>query len=263
MLAVLMLVVFLASAVAGAVPAPLMERPQVGPAIAFGSGDIVLAQVAPAKKVEAPSNAEKPTPPPKVEVVNDAKAKALAGKVQAFYENTRDFTADFQQKYRYRASARTQDSSGTVQVKKPGMMRWDYAKPYPKQFVLDGKALYMFDPEDNAVMVNREFSSDGLSAAVTFLWGRGSLTDEFNVAVVEKKSYGETVLALDPKTPQPGFTRLYFAIDAATGAVLTSVVIDSQGNENRITFRNVKTNQDLAAKRFEFKIPKGAQVQEF
>lgn len=191
-----------------------------------------------------------------------ADAAALATKVQRFYESTADFAADFDQSYRYRAMRRTQQSSGTVQVKKPGLMRWDYAKPYPKQFVMDGKALYVFDPEDNAVTVNREFTSDGLSAAVTFLWGRGSLSDEFDISIANRADYGATVLELVPKKPQSGFTRLFFSVDPSSGAVLTSVVIDSQGNENRITFKNVKTNSGIAADRFRFEIPKGAVVQE-
>lgn len=192
----------------------------------------------------------------------DQKAAELAAKVQKFYESTLDFSADFEQNYRYKAMRRTQKSSGVVLVKKPGLMRWDYKLPYPKHFVLDGKALYVFDPEDNAVLVSREFSSDGLSAAVTFLWGRGSLSEEFEISLVEQKSYGDTVLELVPRTPQPGFSRLFFAINPKSGAVLTSVVIDSQGNENRITFKEVKTNTGLNPKHFSFEIPEGATVQE-
>lgn len=189
-------------------------------------------------------------------------AAALADKVQTFYEHTRDFSASFTQQYKYKAMARTQKSAGTVQVKKPGLMRWDYTAPYEKLFLLDGKALWVWDPEDNAVMVNRSFSSDQLSAAVTFLWGKGKLSDEFDIQQVDKPSYGETVLELVPKKPQSGFTRLYFAIDANTGAVVTSVVIDSQGNENRITFTDVKTNAGVPSDRFMFQVPKGATVQE-
>lgn len=189
-------------------------------------------------------------------------AAQLADKVQAFYEDTADFSATFTQQYKYKAMARTQKSQGTVQVKKPGLMRWDYVKPHEKLFLLDGKALWIWDPSDKAVMVNRAFSSDQLSAAVTFLWGRGKLSDEFDIQRVEKPAYGQTVLELVPKTPQGGFTRLYFAVDPKTGAVVTSVVIDSQGNENRIEFSDVKTNTGLADSRFRFSVPKGATVQE-
>lgn len=189
-------------------------------------------------------------------------AAELADKVQAFYEHTTDFSATFTQSYQYKAMARTQKSEGTVQVKKPGLMRWDYVKPHEKLFLLDGKALWIWDPSDKAVMVNREFSSDQLSAAVTFLWGQGKLSDEFEIQRVDKPAYGATVLELVPRKPQGGFTRLFFSVDPATGAVVTSVVIDSQGNENRIEFSDVKTNTGLATSRFQFTVPKGASVQE-
>lgn len=191
-----------------------------------------------------------------------AETKALVDKVQHFYENTRDFTADFDQVYRYAAMARTQRSSGTVQVKKPGFMRWDYVKPYAKLFLLDGKSLYAYDPDDNSVLVNRKFSSDSLSGAVTFLWGKGKLSEEFKITKVDKPEYGPTVLQLVPKQREPGFTKLFFVVDPATGTVQTSVIFDSAGNENRISFSNVKSNQNLPDNRFTFQIPKGAQVKE-
>jgi len=49
--------------------------------------------------------------------------------VHAYYAKTRDFSAGFRQHYTYVAIGRTEDSEGTVQVKKPGRVRWDYAKP--------------------------------------------------------------------------------------------------------------------------------------
>src|SRR6478735_7886841 len=45
--------------------------------------------------------------------------KALVDRMQAFYERTGDFTANFQQAYAYKASKRTVKSSGTVVFKKP------------------------------------------------------------------------------------------------------------------------------------------------
>jgi outer membrane lipoprotein carrier protein len=187
---------------------------------------------------------------------------ALAIKVQHFYEKTKDFKADFDQSYRYAAMERTQKSSGTMEVKKPGYMRWDYVKPNPKLFVLDGKALYTYDPDDNSVTVKKNFSSDALPMAVTFLWGKGKLSDEFDLSQVERPDYGPVVLELMPRKTQPGVSRLFFVVDPETGTVTTSVIFDSEGNENRITFSNVKVNTGIADGRFSFQIPKGADVKE-
>lgn len=193
----------------------------------------------------------------------DEKAPAAAellAKVQAFYDKTQDLTADVQQKYSFHAMKRTLASSGTMQLKKPGLMRWDVKKPYGKQFVIDGQALYAYDSDDNEVTVKKDFSADSLSAAVTFLWGKGQLSREFDAKVVERPEYGATVLELVSKKPGSGFSKLYFDVDAASGLVRTSVVIDAEGNENRLSFSNVKTNAGLEAARFKFEVPKGATV---
>jgi len=199
---------------------------------------------------------------PAVSAAPQAADAGLVERVQRFYEKTRDFSADFEQEYRYEAMGRTEKSSGTVQVKKPGLMRWDYAKPWPRRFVLDGKSLYVHDVEDNSVTIKRDFASDSLSAAVTFLWGKGRLGDEFLATKVDRPEYGAAVLELVPKKPQPGFRKVFFAVDPATGAVVASVVVDSQGNENRISFRNVRANQGVPDARFRFEIPRGATVEE-
>jgi outer membrane lipoprotein carrier protein len=187
-------------------------------------------------------------------------AAELLAKVQGFYDRTQDLTADVQQKYSFHAMKRTLTSAGTMQLKKPGLLRWDVKKPYAKLFLIDGQALYAYDSDDNEVTVKKDFSADSLSAAVTFLWGKGQLARDFDAKVVERPEYGATVLELVPKKLAAGFSKLYFDVDAATGLVRTSVVIDAEGNENRLAFANVKTNAGLDAARFRFEVPKGANV---
>lgn len=260
MFTTLALICLLQPLVAAEPPTPWADPNPVPVATQTTAAPVLLAQAPP-----QPVRPKNPLPKVKPQLPTPAPATgaaALADKVQAFYEHTRDFSASFTQQYKYKTMARTQKSAGTVQVKKPGLMRWDYTAPYEKLFLLDGQSLWVWDPEDNTVMVNRSFSSDQLSAAVTFLWGKGKLSDEFDIRLADEPSYGATVLELVPKKPQSGFTRLYFAVDENTGAVVTSVVIDSQGNENRITFTDVKTNAGVPSDRFTFQVPKGASVQE-
>src|SRR2546429_9816158 len=65
--------------------------------------------------------------------------RALAQRVQAFYAHTRDFSASFRQHYTYVAIGRTEDSEGLVQVKKPGLVRWDYASPDRRTLYIEGR----------------------------------------------------------------------------------------------------------------------------
>src|SRR5512138_2094766 len=106
----------------------------------------------------------------------------LAREVQGFYEQTRDLEADFVQTYTYASFGRTQTSRGTFKVKKPGKLRWDYAEPARKTIVVNGSRLVQYEPEENQAYVDEHFDASAMSAAVTFLLGKGSLEKEFDLS---------------------------------------------------------------------------------
>src|SRR5512137_3111096 len=127
-----------------------------------------------------------------------ADATALARKVQGFYETTRDLRARFVQTYTYAALGRKQVSKGALEVKKPGKMRWDYESPSTKTIAVNGSRLVQYEPEANQAFVDERFDATAMSAAVTFLIGRGSLEKEFQLSTGE----GGT-LVLRPRQPDP------------------------------------------------------------
>src|SRR5438876_1962065 len=160
--------------------------------------------------------------------------RALARRVQAYYAHTKDFSARFAQHYTYVAMGRVEDSAGTVQVKKPGLVRWDYEKPEKRTLFVEGKTLWIWRPEDKEVQVKRNFGGDQLSSAFTFLWGKGNLLKEFSAkAVAAQKDLpaGDT-LQLDPLKPVAGVAKLLFVV-GKDGRVLASVVTNPQGDVNQ------------------------------
>ncbi|MBN2498060.1 MAG: outer membrane lipoprotein carrier protein LolA [Deltaproteobacteria bacterium] len=182
--------------------------------------------------------------------------------MQKLYESTRDFKAAFQQEYTSAALGRKKVSRGYVYVKKPGMMRWDYVEPGPKHFVSDGKALYVFDPELEQVMVDRAFTGSQLSTAVTFLWGRGKLRDEFLVKFGEREGLGGDgfhVLELVPKK-RARFKKLWFVVEKDSFRVTETIVQDPGDNFNHIRFSKMATNVGLKDEAFHFAIPEGMEV---
>lgn len=188
--------------------------------------------------------------------------KALVDRMQAFYEKTTDFTADFTQAYTYKAFKRTQTSSGKVTYRKPALMRWEYEKPSPKTFVLAGERVYAYDPE--AKMLTRAaISTNQLSASVTFLWGQGKLADEFSIAQKPCDKCAGTVLELTPLKPDPRFKRVILEVDSKTAQVIKSTVVDPDGSENAITFLKLATNVGIDEKAFKLTPPPGTQVQDF
>jgi outer membrane lipoprotein carrier protein len=190
--------------------------------------------------------------------------RALAKRVQAFYAHTKDFSARFAQHYTYTALGKVEDSTGTVEVKKPGLVRWDYETPEKRTIFVDGKTLWIWKPQDQEAQVKRNFGGEQLSSAFTFLWGKGDLLKEFSakaVPVPEGLPKGEG-LELLPVKPSAGVQKLLFVV-APDGQVLASVLTNPQGDVNQIVFSESKIDQGLDSARFHFEPPKGAYVQEF
>ena len=78
----------------------------------------------------------------------------LARAIQRHYDTVRDFTADFEQAYVGGALKRRTVEKGTVAIRKPGRMRWDYTSPEAKQFISDGQRIYFYVPADKQVRVS-------------------------------------------------------------------------------------------------------------
>jgi outer membrane lipoprotein carrier protein len=180
-------------------------------------------------------------------------AVELTRRVQAFYEKTRDLEAAFTQTYVYGGLGRKLTSTGTLKIKKPGLMRWDYQSPSPKVVAVTGKRLVQYEPEEQQAWVDEQFDATALTAAVAFLLGKGDLARDFTPSLGE----GGT-LVLRPKQPDPRVARITFTV-GADGEVLGTSVLDGAGNENRLAFSAIKRNGGLPDAAFEVKLPAGTR----
>lgn len=177
-------------------------------------------------------------------------APALAARVQGYYERTRDLEARFAQTYTYAGFGRRQVSSGTLRVKKPGMMRWDYDAPARKTIAVKGSRLVQWEPEENQAYVDERFDASAMSAAVTFLLGKGELAREFDLSVGEAGA-----LVLRPKAPDPRVESIALTV-AEDGAVTATRVVDGSGNVNELRFTGTRRNPGLPDSAFDVKLPK-------
>lgn len=192
----------------------------------------------------------------------DPAVRALVDRLQGFYEKTDDFQTRFRQEYRYKAFGRKQVSSGTILFKKPALMRWDYESPAAKTVLLTGDKVYLYDPAA-LTLTKASVSSDQLSAAVTFLMGRGKLAEEFHIAKAECAACKGTLLELTPKHPDTRFRKIQFEVDPATAQVVRSIVFDPTGDENEIRFEKLERNVGVAKERFTLKPPANVEVRDY
>ncbi len=96
---------------------------------------------------------------------------ALAGSVeqlQAFLNETQSFQAQFRQTISNRQGVQAQESWGVLSVVRPGKLRWEVSKPYPKasdsnfekiRIGLAGKELRVMALHDNFGQVTRIYFS--------------------------------------------------------------------------------------------------------
>src|SRR5512137_2722242 len=69
---------------------------------------------------------------------------ATARAVDAHYNALKSFKAEFNEIYQAPGVSRTE--SGTVWLKKPGRMRWEYRDPREKLFLTDSENAYFYVP---------------------------------------------------------------------------------------------------------------------
>lgn len=187
-------------------------------------------------------------------------AEDVAATLQRKYDTIRDFTADFTQVYVGGVLKRRATESGTVAIKKPGKMRWDYERPEKKVFVSDGRRMYLYLPLDKQVTVSPVPSEDQATSAVLFLMGKGNLTRDFTVNYGEGGTPETYVLRLEPRVREAEYDWLQLTVDRKSLQIKELTAGDAQGGLSTFRFANFKENVGLADKTFVFTVPKGTDV---
>jgi outer membrane lipoprotein carrier protein len=199
-----------------------------------------------------------PAPPaaPAVEG-DDELARALVRRVEERNARTVDLVARFTQSYRSGMLGREVMERGTVSIKRPGRMRWEYKDPEAKLFVSDGRTFYFYVPADRQVIVSEQDPERSLAGRL--LSGRGGLLDEFTAALDEPLEEGVFRLLLVPRHEQADVERAF--VDAEPGGRVRAILIeDVQGNRTRFRFEGVRENTGLADRLFRFEVPPGVEV---
>ena len=187
-------------------------------------------------------------------------ASETARALQQKYDRVKDFTADFTHVYEGGVLKKKTSEHGTVEIKKPGMMRWDYTAPERKEFVSDGHKIYSYVPADKQVVVSTMPSDDEATTAVLFLTGKGNLTRDFDVSYGDGAAPDTWALRLDPRRKQRDYDWLILVVDRATLQIRGLTAADQQGGTSTFTFANYRENTGVPDKTFVFKIPRGTDV---
>ena len=182
--------------------------------------------------------------------------------LQRRYDLVRDFSANFTHTYQGGLLRTTLVERGTVLVKKPGRMRWDYREPERKLYVSDGDHLYSYVEEDRQVTIGELPRADEATTPALFLAGRGNFATDFTAAfdAVDDPPPNSRTLRLTPTRPERDFEFLLVVVDAPSLAIVRLAAYDLQGGVSTFFFSNLRENVGLSDRRFTFDIPRDADV---
>lgn len=182
-------------------------------------------------------------------------------KINDRYQQTVSLRAEFVQREKLATLGRTRESKGTIFLKKPGKMRWEYKEPEPQTIITDGRTLWMYYPEEKTVyrfaLSERDLSKTPL--AVIFQEKR-SLMEFFKAESVMPTPEGLVKLNIKPLHEEQDVSSVSFIADPEEGTLSGTVIKDIFGNTTEILLGETVEGEDLSEKMFIFQIPPGTRV---
>lgn len=182
---------------------------------------------------------------------------AQAGGIDAlkkFNADTDGISGSFTQSVK--SKKKTQNSSGSFQILRPGLFKWDYTKPYKQTIVGDGKNIWLYDVELKQVTQSNQDQTIGDSPAA-ILSNKTALDASYTLKE-DGSSNGIDYVLATPQKANAGyqFIRLGFKGDTLAAMELK----DSFGNQTTIQFNGLNTKPNLSRSAFQFTPPKGVDV---
>jgi outer membrane lipoprotein carrier protein len=184
-------------------------------------------------------------------------AHELAARVDRHYDQLHSLKAGFREDYAGLGMTRTE--SGTLFLRKPGRMLWQYSTPAGKIFLLDGKYAWLYTKGDAQIQRIPSKELDDLRSPLRFLLGHTQLEKELNGLKLEGASHGLYTLSGLPKGQENRVTRLELTVTAA-GAISTLEVQETDGATTRFTFTDEQPDVAIPADTFHFTPPAGVPV---
>jgi outer membrane lipoprotein carrier protein len=187
----------------------------------------------------------------------------LTAKTQEVYEKTTDLKTHFIQEVTIKSMKKTEREEGTVWIKNPKMMMWDYVKPNGKKLVINAKTAWLYVAEDRMVYVQNAEDVYRSRMAVKFLSGIGKLSEDFQLRFTKdnpRDEEGNYLLTLTAKEKGNGIDRLHLIVDGKTFQILQCHFNDNYGNTTRLRFSDIHTNTGVSDKFFTFKPPAGVET---
>jgi len=187
----------------------------------------------------------------------------VASEIQKAYEKTSTFRASFTQSSSLSGMRhRERKGSGTVVIKKPGFMRWDYITPSQQVLINDGEKFSLYFAAENQLIITsaREYLKEDLTYA--FFTGNGNIHRDFEVksapGIMQKKNLH--CLKLLPKKQHAQVESLYVWVDKSTFFIVQLQMHDHLGTVTDLILQDIEVNPAVSDDLFTFSPPEDTEI---
>jgi outer membrane lipoprotein carrier protein len=189
--------------------------------------------------------------------------KSLAAAVDTHYNHLRSLEAEFTEVYRGSGMERTE--TGTLWLKKPGKMRWEYRSPREKLFVSNGKDAWFYVPADRQARKTAAKKLEDIRSPLAFLLGKTKLEKELQglslAPDVEPLRAGNVVLRGVPQALADRVSEILLEV-TPDRQIARIVIQEVDGAATEYRFGEMKEDVAIGDGRFEFKPPVGTETVE-
>ena len=187
--------------------------------------------------------------------------KALAHAVDQHYNRLKSLKCSFTEIYQAPGISRTE--SGTLWLKKPGRMRWEYREPREKLFLADSHTAYFYVPGEKQARKTPIKNLDDLRSPVRYLLGKTKLEKELNglsaAPDVNPLHAGDTVLRGVPKSMEDRISEVVLEISPAH-QILRILIREVDGTTTDFQFSQIEENVPMQDTLFRFTPPPGVET---
>ncbi|HEY1262691.1 MAG TPA: outer membrane lipoprotein chaperone LolA [Terriglobales bacterium] len=188
-------------------------------------------------------------------------ASAIAKAVDEHYNRLQTLQVEFTESYQGAGMERTE--SGTLWLKKPGKMRWEYRSPREKLFLSDGKTAWLYVPDDRQARKMPVKKLDDWRSPLGFLLGKTKLEKELQglsmAQDVPSRSPGNWVLRGVPKAWEGRVEAVVLEI-TPEHRIVRIQINETDGSVTEFRFDHQQENVLLDGARFQFVPPAGTEV---
>lgn len=177
-------------------------------------------------------------------------------RLKDFTEGLDSFSAGFVQTRYDEEQQPIRESQGLAWLKRPGLFRWEYRKPYRQVIVADGQRLWIHDADLEQVTVKKTERALG-TAPIMLLSSAEPLSEQFEMEDLGQRESLYWV-RLRPKVDDTDFREIYLGFDEQALKVME--LRDRFDQATQIRFHHVKLNPSIAPAKFEFTPPEGVDV---